>query len=169
VVALELLRFLKIPARLALGGMVYRVGPDPQRDVVAYCAEGNVGRITEDGLRGHGWLQCGDDVVDFSVGHWRTTTTDDECMLGPLQWTIEPPEFFWQPSSSFAPNRGQYTPALGHAYYTGWQGPIPYNNVDEMRLAVTGWIIRHFAWCCKHYSLQERLSDLRSSQEKVIQ
>src|SRR5437762_1443380 len=60
VTGLELLGLLCIPARLTLGGMVYRVGPDSQRDVVAYCGEGNVGRLSEAGMLGHCWLESGD-------------------------------------------------------------------------------------------------------------
>lgn len=156
VIGFEFLRLLAIPARLALGGMVYRVGPDSQRDVVSYCGEGNVGRLCEDGgFLGHCWLESGDEVVDFSVGDWRATEPEDLGVLGPVQWTIEPPDFFWLPKASVAPIAGQMTPPLGRAYYTGWRGPSPVANIQEARAGIDWRTIgSHFMACCTHYALK---------------
>jgi hypothetical protein len=56
---------LNIPCRIALGGLVYRIGPDPVRDVVAFCGPGNVGCMRGPVLAGHTWLEVGDDVAHF--------------------------------------------------------------------------------------------------------
>jgi len=161
VIGLELLGLLCIPARLALGGMVYRVGPDPQRDVVAYCGEGNVGRLSEAGMLGHCWLESGDEVVDFSVGDWRATEPEDVSVLGPVNWTIEPPDFFWLPKASVAPIAGQMTPPLGRAYYTGWRGPSPVANIQEARVGIDWRTIgSYFTACCTHYALKSRVASI---------
>ena len=61
---------LGIRARIALGGLVHRVGPDERRDVVAFCGRGNVGTKCSDGLAAHYFIVSGDKIVDFSVGDW---------------------------------------------------------------------------------------------------
>jgi hypothetical protein len=48
VIGMEFLRRLGIPTHLALGGLVYRAGPDPIRDVVSYCGPGNRGQMIGD-------------------------------------------------------------------------------------------------------------------------
>jgi hypothetical protein len=68
------LMLLGIAAKPALGGMVYRAGPDEYSDVVAFCGEGNVGRQLPDsdaGLLGHFFLVSGNNLVDFSVRDWK--------------------------------------------------------------------------------------------------
>jgi hypothetical protein len=102
---MDFLRRLGIPCGIALGGMVYRAGPDPQRDVVSYCGLGNLGQTIPgtDFWLGHYWVQSGGDVVDFSVGDWRETPPDDD--LGPIQWTVDRPTSFGcrRPQSSQSP------------------------------------------------------------------
>src|SRR5215831_17077509 len=62
---------LGIPAKPALGGMLYRVGPDERRDVVAFCGPNNVGTRIGSSFLGHWFVISGNDIVDFSVGDWR--------------------------------------------------------------------------------------------------
>ena len=50
---------------------------------------------------------------------------DDLSDLGPIQWNVEPPEYFWLPSKDARPIRREATPPLGRPYYTGWAGPPP--------------------------------------------
>ena len=82
---------LGIPAALAIGGLIARTGPDPQRDVVAFCAEGDLGGRYSEGpvprLLEHYWLQVGTDLVDFSVGDWRGLTS----RVDPLEATLGVP------------------------------------------------------------------------------
>jgi hypothetical protein len=133
VIGYRFLCHLGIPARIAFGGMVYRVGPHPERDVVSFCGPGNVGQLHPDGgMLGHCWIENGDDVLDFSVGDWRTCCPEDELILGPVQWEIEPPEYFWLPKNSVNAIAGQHIPELGRAYYTGWRGPTPVSTIEEM-------------------------------------
>jgi hypothetical protein len=67
------MRTLDIPATYALGGMIYRAGPDERADVVPFCGEGNVGRRGSRGILAHYFIVSGDNIVDFSVGDWRST------------------------------------------------------------------------------------------------
>jgi hypothetical protein len=166
VIGIEFLRLLGIPATLTLGGRVYRVGPDPRRDVVAFCGPGNAGEfIPGQGIIGHYWIESGSDVIDFSVGDWRGDMTPDLSLepddhLGPIQWAVDPPDFFWLPRADLDPIPGQYTPELGNAYYTGWRGAQP-SIEDNLREFKTGcdWqvITRHFEECCEGYALRERV------------
>jgi hypothetical protein len=50
---------------------------------------------------GHLWIEVDDDIVDFSSGHWiaeaqmlyETTTDPADRRLGPVEWSVAPPEF----------------------------------------------------------------------------
>jgi hypothetical protein len=159
------LQYLDLPAQLALGGMLYRAGPDPCRDVVAYCGEGNVGQLIPGvGWIGHYWTELHGEVVDFSCGDWRKDTTPDMMLMaddmGPVQWNVEPPDFLWVSEASVAPIPGQYTPEIGRAYYTGWKGPTPpyEQSLKDLETAID-WqpIGRHFADCCQSHALKERV------------
>ena len=77
--------------------MVYRDGPDPERDVVLFCGPGNVGQMIDGNLMGHYWLEHGRDIIDFSAGDWRgdiipeleiNLDPDDPSDLGPIQWDL---------------------------------------------------------------------------------
>src|SRR6476646_1863885 len=65
-VAAQALWNCNIAADLHIGSALCRVGPDPYRDVIAFCGPGNAGR----GTQFHAWLEVGDDILDFSVGEW---------------------------------------------------------------------------------------------------
>ena len=161
---MEFLRRLGIPTQLALGGLVYRAGPDPIRDVVSYCGPGNLGQMIGDDWVGHYWIQSGTDVIDFSVGDWQKSMSPDLMHpalpddLGPIQWTVEPPEFFWMPETTVTPIAGQYTPEIGRAYYTGWWGPTPPVEVNYREVRATldsPWLISFFDARYKEYALKE--------------
>ena len=77
IIGKELLRLLGITADLCLGGVVYRAGPDPERDVVSFCGPGNVGQMIDGKLLGHYWLEHGRDIIDFSAGNWRGDMTPE--------------------------------------------------------------------------------------------
>src|SRR5690348_9897888 len=107
IIGREFLRLLGIAGDLCLGGMVYRAGPDPERDLVAFCGPGRVGQVIDGKFIGHFWLEHGRDIIDFSAGDWRGDMTpelaidldpDDPNDPGPIQWDVEPPEYFWLPS-----------------------------------------------------------------------
>jgi hypothetical protein len=159
----RLLERLGFPAKIALGGMVYRVGPDPYRDVVAFCGKGNTGQIVNGGFLGHYWLALYNDFIDFSVAEWQTLDTESmeiiPCDLGPIRWTISPPNFFWANKQSLAPIKGQDGPSLGSAWYTGWAGPdAPFSELLTDVAQAIDWstIKAHFDHCIEHYALSER-------------
>ena len=53
IIGREFLRLLGIAGDLCLGGMVYRAGPNPERDLVEFCGPGRVGQVIDGKLIGH--------------------------------------------------------------------------------------------------------------------
>jgi hypothetical protein len=86
---------------------------------------------------------------------------DDLSNLGPIQWDVEPPEYFWLPSKEAWPIRGEATPPLGRPYYTGWAGVPPSLTLEEIETSLD-WktLAAHFRFNCQHYRLKERLSEV---------
>jgi hypothetical protein len=104
---------LKLPATPCFGSAIYRAGPDPVRDVMAFCGPGNTGCWgASNQLLGHGWIQLGDELIDFTAGDWRRQQIEDGVpegmspspaeakMLDPIEWTATPPDFYWQDARS---------------------------------------------------------------------
>jgi hypothetical protein len=125
------LEYFGIRSSVVFGAMLYRAGPSPLRDVVAFCGQGNKPQqMAEIGVgAAHHWLHCGEDLIDFSVGDWQNQSnlminnpldvlpTGEP--IGPIQWTAPPlPDFWWQPRSSLVnPWRPTGEPELGVAWY----------------------------------------------------
>jgi hypothetical protein len=127
---LFILDALGIPARAELGGMIYRAGPHPKNDLLAYCGDDNNGCIIHGRLMGHIWLTSGDDLVDFSVGDWREHGENSQ---EPIHWTAAPQRtFLWAERSMFTPEPGRSSPQLGQAWYTGFSGPQPVPSLEEI-------------------------------------
>jgi hypothetical protein len=131
--ALEILRRSGFDCQLEIGSMLYRVGPDPIRDVVAFCGPGNVGKIVNDDLGlYHAWVSVGGYIADFSVGEWRHFHSRHKAtylgaLLGPIQWTITPPAYWWRPRGKLiGPWRPTGVPELGVA----WYGPFTDDLAD---------------------------------------
>ena len=170
----RLLQRLGLPADIALGGMIYRAGPDPHRDVVAFSGPGNLGMFDpQKGLLGHYWIEVGEDVIDFSAGDWPRLSLPDMTMpgyeqpendLGDIQWEQPTPDFFWLPRTSVRPtyprgasrqeNIDAYTPKLAEVWYTGFHGTRPALDMDAMPWQ---FIDDHLERCCRNYRLPERL------------
>ena len=118
-----------IEAHVEIGSMLYRVGPDPARDIVAYCGKGNAGYDLEVGAIFHSWLAVGDYILDLSAIDWPAIDfcTDDPTgrshELGPVRWTIKAPPVLWAPRddlmSAWQPNG---TPEIGRAWYGPFVG-----------------------------------------------
>jgi hypothetical protein len=133
----KVLGWLGIPSRLTHGAMLYRAGPDPIADVIAFCGPGNAA----DGPRSHDWLTVGDDLVDFSVGDWRPLSDLEwygRDHLPPIQWTASAlPDFWWRPKSMFLNawrQRGE--PQIGEAWYAEARLPeeeARKENIDAAR------------------------------------
>jgi hypothetical protein len=165
-VGFEFLRTcIGISVGLAYGGVVFRAGPDWQRDVVSYCGEGNVGQIIPGlGFSGHYWVQSANEIIDFSCGDWQRELDLSIAArpdgLGPIEWVATPPDFIWVDKGTVAPIRGQNTPEVGKAFYGGWRGPnLPIeDNLRELK-TVLDWqaITRHFEASCEHHALKERV------------
>jgi hypothetical protein len=138
---------LGIESRICIGSMLHRAGPDPWRDVVAFCGPGNVGCISPGGgFQGHVWLQTDNDRIDFTLVDWRDASGIEEDgilsgdadyglkianeQMGAIQWTAPSlPDYFWQPIASFpkwkqwtSGSKGDVTPSLGEVWYGGFRG-----------------------------------------------
>jgi hypothetical protein len=115
---LEKLGIASVPA---VGGLLYRVGPDPERDVVAFAGPDGRGHVIGGSFHGHCWLSAGDDLVDFSASDWRRKNAGGIRRGGPpVRWVVNPPPFIWRPATPPAlPPRLR----LGVPYYTPWGDP----------------------------------------------
>jgi hypothetical protein len=131
-VAREVLRRCRINAQLQLGSMLYRVGPDPYRDVIAFCGAGNAGFNNESVASFHAWLTTDGYIIDHSVGDWVATANYHEIHCagasypGPVQWGIpKPPQYWWRPYAELtAPWRPTGTPEIGQAWYGPFNGDL---------------------------------------------
>jgi hypothetical protein len=159
---------LGIPAMPTLGGMVYRSGPDEERDVVAFCGPLNAGCVLDGRFFGHYWVLSGNDFVDFSVGDWRDNSTgiNDYCppgapKLDPIQWTVpDPPDFFWTHQDTF--KASGLTPELGKAWYTGFRGDSRTRHtftkmIKDLRPTLKKCRDRHLLKAYEYYALKERV------------
>ena len=55
---LIILEDIGISPSMKLGGMLFRAGPELDRDVITFCNDRNVGTVTDDGVfAGHAWLE----------------------------------------------------------------------------------------------------------------
>jgi len=135
--AVQALRNCNVDASLHIGAMLCRVGPDPIRDVVAFCGPGNAGY----GPLFHAWAEVDDQLLDFSVGDWRRLDGNiSEITLGehiePIQWAVPLPEYWCKPRSVLVdPWRANGTPALGEAWYGPYNGDVA-TKAGEIRKVV---------------------------------
>jgi hypothetical protein len=121
-----------VRSRIVCGSLMYRGGPSGDDDTLLFGGPDNHAMFFRDGdVSGHFWLEVDDDLVDFSTGDWRAIWdamgTHDG--LPPINWTVPPPTFLWQPLSEFATPAGFRTrpygevsptpdaPPLGRAWY----------------------------------------------------
>ena len=105
VVGFEVAHQCNLEARLD-GSLLYRVGPDPARDVVAFCGRHNAGGEVGDAAGNHifhAWLVMGDCIVDLSAIDWPAIDFCGDDIpgpageLGPVQWTISVPPVLYGP------------------------------------------------------------------------
>jgi hypothetical protein len=176
-------------AQPALGGMVFRAGPDDRRDVLAFCGPGNQGCSVNGIFLGHYWIVEDDDYIDFSVGDWRENAemckeawhqADERQLCGEsldaIQWTApELPDFFWtdRVNLTVSPqvNCKQHTPALGQAWYSGFRGDSEtlkqFSNLIKEALPQIKPCIPHLCKAIEHYALKERLFAAREGHTAV--
>jgi hypothetical protein len=132
-IAVEVLRRSNIDCQLEIGSMLYRVGPDPIRDVIAFCGPGNAGIVLNDkSALFHAWISVEDCIADFSINEWRSFDIRNEVTLpggtpnlGPIQWTITPPKYWWKPRAELTGRwHSTGTPELGEAWYGPFNGDV---------------------------------------------
>ena len=167
---------LGIKAMPVLGGMVYRAGPDPKLDVVAFCGPGSVGRLSPSGLLAHYFIVSGNDLVDFSAGDWQEDTRSvpevlpsGVASLPPVCWTAPPPDFFWAERSNFTPQIGALSPDLGRAWYTGFADDSSFFNklIGDVCAQIKPVVVPHIMRCVELYALKERLFAVRNGHTVV--
>lgn len=122
---------LGVPVKRQFGSMIYRAGPHPQWDVVAFCSYSNTARLDESGYLGHAWIEVGDDLVDFTVGDWKPqaqrcvqlgTEAGEDCADKPITWTApDLPDFFWRPRNVL---KGSWKPSGEPDLGEAWYGPL---------------------------------------------
>ncbi len=118
---------------LFFGGVLYRAGPHPGRDVVAFCGKGNRGYLHEGKMfLGHVWLRMGDELIDFSCKDWPRLYVPKDGM-GPVHWVRNPPDVVWAPEYAFNWNEtGE--PDIGEIWYCPWVGPEPQFLCSEQQV-----------------------------------
>jgi hypothetical protein len=123
---------------LCFGAMVYRCGPEEDRDVVAFCGRANSAQVSPmGGFLGHVWLAAGETLIDFSTADWLTEDEDElqrfneslaeqerrehGLTFGAFRIEARPPRYVWErflePGGIAEPWRPAGTPSLGRAYY----------------------------------------------------
>jgi hypothetical protein len=160
------LHYLGIPVRRAIGGVAYQAGPDPVRDVVAFCGPDWLGCVHDSVFAGHVWLISGNDIIDFSVGDWRAVSETPLYLPGtphmdPITWTAPPlPEYIWSDKTPLliSPANGLQ---LGQVWYTGFTGQPPdldagLDQYQPMLKPVTHTLIA----LCSEHRLKERMGRL---------
>jgi hypothetical protein len=143
-----------------LGGMLYRAGPDPYRDVVAFCGYRNKGMLWHGQLLGHVWFKLDGNEIDFSCAEWPRLYVPRDSM-GPVQWQRRPPTVIWAPEDCFG-WREEGAPELGEVWFCPWEGELPNFAYDRAQFqtaasAFAG-MISH---AIEHYSLPGRVRDWR--------
>jgi hypothetical protein len=166
------LEALRLEVRIAAGGMVYRAGPDPRRDVVAFCGPQNAGCIMYGQFLGHYWLARGagadEEVIDFTPGDWRRDRPPDAAIpgvapIGHIRWMKNPPEYIWAPLRSLQPIPGHHTPNLGRAWYTGFRGTPPGLRDLAEKLGASAPITRYLTEEIRRHRLLERAGAIASA------
>jgi hypothetical protein len=133
--AYQAIRASSIDASISIGGLLARVGPDPWRDVVAFCGPRNMGFIFPNGTAAfHSWVRYGKWIFDPSVGEWRNLDSvaaeraafdDPTKVLDPPQWTIELPQWWLKSGDEVELAwRPEGTPELGEAWYAPFYGDV---------------------------------------------
>lgn len=128
---------LGIRAQLYSGGLIYRVGPDPKRDVIKFCAPEHIGNLgvytaVEGPCAYHSWLFADGYNIDFSVGNWPAMTRraeDRPCPEG-LQWTVDPAPSYWVKRAD-KEWKLHGVPDIGKA----WYGPM-HEASDDINVAI---------------------------------
>jgi hypothetical protein len=126
-----------ITAQQHFGALLYRVGPDPERDVLRFCAPNNVGIYTTNGpCAFHSWLYADGYVIDFSLGDWLPMTRrkdKDRPCAERLQWTIEQPPSYWvkRGNKVFGDWKPQGTPDIGKVWYGPMYEPEGEGTIDK--------------------------------------
>jgi Transglutaminase-like superfamily len=127
-VGAAVLTALGLPATLKLGALLYRVGPDPVRDCITICAPDRH-NLENHFCVGHFYLRSGPDLIDFSVGDFRA----DAAVGAPsMQWSIVPPDFFWDDAAHFARDPAQEVPEIGRAWYHSVIDDLAHAFVEKM-------------------------------------
>jgi hypothetical protein len=170
-IGFRVLRMLGWQPTATLGGVLFRAGPNPRRDVVAFCGSGNRGQMYQGRFLGHIWLNLDDDAIDFSCHEWPQHYTPKDDGLGEVHWECRPPSLIWASQDLFK-WQPDGTPAIGEVWFCPWAGDEPkfagnrhpFENAKEMFTdAVANNIERNIS----NFSLVERINDIRRMPQRL--
>jgi hypothetical protein len=113
---------LGIPSVIRFGSLLYRVGPDRQRDVLRFCSFNNAGAYRKGSYLYHSWLCAGGCLIDFSTGGFQVAALRARPNL---QWAIPKPPTHWIKSEVAVTQAWQPhgAPSLGEVWYGPFQDP----------------------------------------------
>ena len=123
---------LGIASELVAGSLLYRVGKHRRRDTWRLALPDiNLGGMFDGYIRGHVWIEVGEDIVDFSSGDWivdannmyEADTTGEEQKLGRIDWLVQPPNYIWTSKQKLTSGWKRIGfPKLGEIWYGDWIG-----------------------------------------------
>jgi hypothetical protein len=158
---------LGIPSKLVFGGLLFRAGPDPLRDLLCFCGPNGQGCVIAGKIFAHQWIQSGRNIVDFSVGDWREDAERPANEVEAhqsgikdfaIQWTApELPDFVWTDREHLT--QGGH-PAVGQARYTGFTRNPP-DVTSKLESVLFKQVQPQLGQAYEHYKLKERLSAAR--------
>ena len=152
---------LDLDPTVKLGGVLFRAGHDPHRDVVAFCGPGNRGTtMCDGGMHGHVWLEVYGDYIDFSCDDWKRLFKADDG-LGQVRWVCRPPSLIWAPADMFD-WKPEGEPDLGEVWFCPWQGPpldLRQRLTSISEDILTPEVCQTIKANIDNYSLPERLKD----------
>jgi hypothetical protein len=132
------LDLLDIRAEIVSGSVLYRTGPDAERDGLMIGA--------------HHWLMAGDQVIDFSTGDWREAVAT----AGPRRWSITPPVYHWGPRAMFTPPEQPPAPvpAVGCAWHFGFHR----EDFNALRASYRVPLLAELLPLCRRFELRDRIA-----------
>ena len=147
---------------VTIGGLLYRAGPDPLRDIVAFCGPNNHGMMLGGRFLGHLWLKVHGATVDFTPLDWRRLYRP-RGGLGSVVWQYAPPSLIWAAADVFG-WQSQGAPEPGQLWYCPWTGDYPPLYCDHRRFTD---VADKFAPLLRKkltgFSLAERVADWRQA------
>jgi hypothetical protein len=170
-VAAVALQAVGLPARIGLGGLIYRCGPK-ETDLVCYTNEHGYGSDTcaaplpaNATLYGHAFVLSGDLLIDLTLNDLKNDHSflkalhPDEFMQ---EWVFDPPAYYWGPAESIR-HRGKITrlPDIGQAMITDYVGEkAPWELISHEERAYIKYVLREIEQDIRELKRRYQAGDL---------